>query len=586
MFVEDKKRTHTCGELRAEHAGTRAVLMGWVETARDLGGCVFLDLRDREGVTQIVVRPEVSEAAHAEAGKARQEYVVAVEGEVVLREGKPNKRLATGKVELVAADVQILNRSKPVPIQVEDKIDAHEDTRLEHRYLDLRRRPLVKALKLRSQVNKICRTTLDELGFWEFETPILTKSTPEGARDYLVPSRVYPGQFFALPQSPQLFKQLLMISGYDRYFQICRCFRDEDLRGDRQPEFTQLDMELSFVTQEDIQEVVDVLIRRVFKETIGVELATPIPRMTFAEAMATYGSDAPDLRYGLEIEDVTAHVSTSKLPALAEAETVRALKIPGKLSRKQIDGLEAELRADYDITVMGWTRVDGGAPKGGVAKVLDQEKFGALIEQLGLEEGGLVIMVAAKGEERTASAAGRLRKRVAQLLDLIPKGKFALSWIVDFPMFEHDDDADRWVARHHPFTSPRPEDLDKLESDPGAVMARAYDLVLNGHEIGGGSIRIHNPDVQTTVFKTLGIGDEEARAKFGFLLDALGHGTPPHGGIAFGLDRLLMLLAGTDSIRDVIAFPKTTKSACLLTKAPSEVSDDQLAELGIAKRKG
>jgi len=586
VFIEEKKRTHDCGALRAEHAGQQAVLMGWVQTARDLGGCVFLDLRDREGITQVVVRPEVSEEAHKVAGEARQEYVVAVAGKVALRE-KGNPRLPTGEVEVVAEEVEILNRAKPMPIQIEDETDAHEDTRLTHRYLDLRRRPLVETMRLRTHLGNILRDSLREQRFWELETPFLTKSTPEGARDYLVPSREYPGKFFALPQSPQLFKQLFMIAGYDRYCQIVRCFRDEDLRGDRQPEFTQLDMEMSFVTPDDVREVVDALMKRVLSELKGIELETPIPAMSWADAMARYGTDAPDLRYGLELSDLTELFRTNKIPVLAEATAVRGFKVPGNLSRKQIETIEAELKKDYAIDILGWTRIDGGAPKGGVAKAMDPERTADFIAALELSDGDLVMLVGGKDEERTASAAGRMRKRVAERLELIPAPgtSFALTWIVDFPMFERDEEEGRWVARHHPFTSPRRDDLDKLESDPGAVMARAYDLVCNGHEIAGGSIRIHDPDVQMKVLASLSIDEEEARDKFGFLIDALGHGAPPHGGIAFGLDRLVMILAGTESIRDVIAFPKTTRAACLMTQAPSDVSDAQLAELGLARRK-
>jgi aspartyl-tRNA synthetase len=584
-FVEQKKRTHSCGELRAGDVGKRVVLMGWVQTARDLGGCIFLDLRDRDGITQVVVRPEVSADAHARAGEVRQEYVVAVEGDVVARE-KPNPRLETGAIEVVAAEVEVLNRSKPVPIKVEDQLDAHEETRLQYRYIDLRRRPLVRALKLRSTVNAICRRTLSELGFWEFETPILTKSTPEGARDYLVPSRVYPGRFYALPQSPQLFKQLLMVAGYDRYYQICRCFRDEDLRGDRQPEFTQLDIEMSFVTPADVQEVVDTIVQRIFAETIGLQIATPIPKLGFADAMARYGSDAPDLRYGLELVDLTDLLRTCRIAPLAEAPLVKGLRVPGKLSRKHIEELEAELKADFEVTAVAWARCEGGELAGGAAKLLDPARAPALMRALELREGELTLMIAAKDRDRTEAAGGRMRQRVASRLDLVPKDgrTFALTWIVDFPMFEWDREGKRWAARHHPFTSPRPEDLDKLESAPGEVMARAYDLVCNGHEIAGGSIRIHDEQIQSRVFRSLGIGPDEARAKFGFLLEALSHGTPPHGGIAFGLDRLLMILSGAESIRDVIAFPKTTKAACLMTAAPSDASEAQLAELGLALR--
>ena len=587
VFVEEKKRTHRCGELRAADVGQQAVLMGWVQTVRVHSRWVFIDIRDREGVTQVVCHSEVNDEVFQAAKAVRQEYVIAVEGEVTKRAGKPNPKLATGEIEVVASDLEVLNRSKPVPIQVEDEIDANEETRLQYRYLDLRRRPMVDALRTRSELNRVIRNTMHELGFWEFETPILTKSTPEGARDYLVPSRVYPGQFFALPQSPQLFKQLFMVAGYDRYYQICRCFRDEDLRGDRQPEFTQLDIEMSFVTPAEIQEVVERVVARALDEILGVKLVTPIPHMSYDEAIERYGSDRPDLRYELPLHDITELTRTSNLPPLQEAAKVKALRFPANLSRKQLDALAAEIKADYEISMMGFARKQGDGLVGGVAKKLDPDKVEALCRTLELGEGEMMLLVAGRDAERADMAGGRLRERAAQLGGMLDaaKGVFAPLWVEGFPMFEWSEDDKRWVAMHHPFTSPVPEDLPLLEAEPGKVRARAYDFVMNGYEIAGGSIRIHDPEVQSRVFTSLGLGEEEAREKFGFLLDALGYGTPPHGGIAFGLDRLVMVLAGGDSIREVIAFPKTTRSACMMTSAPSDVSDAQLAELGLARLK-
>jgi aspartyl-tRNA synthetase len=587
VFVEQKKRTHTCGELRPSHVGTSAVLMGWVQSVRVHSRWVFIDLRDREGITQVVCQPEASQEAFELAGKVRQEYVVAVEGDVAMRSGTPNPKLPTGEIEVVARSLEVLNRARPLPLQVADEVDANEDTRLEHRYLDLRRRPLVEALGMRSKMYGVIRRTLEALRFWEFETPILGKSTPEGARDYLVPSRTHPGQFYALPQSPQLYKQLFMIAGYDRYYQIARCFRDEDLRGERQPEFTQLDIEMSFVTPADVQDVVEQVTARIFAECLGVEVPLPLPRMSFADAMSRYGSDKPDLRYDLPLTDVTDLVRTSELPALAGAKTAKALRLQAQPSRKQLEALAAEVTTDYKPALIGWAKRQGAELVSGVGKKLDPATLPALFERLGLGEGDLMLLVAGDAEERTCQAAGRMRERAAAMAGLVPAAPtFALTWIEGFPMFEWDETEKRWAARHHPFTSPWPEDLENLERDPGSVRARAYDLVCNGSEVAGGSIRIHDPEVQLRVLKLLGHDEARAREKFGFLIDALGYGTPPHGGIAFGMDRMVMMLTGAGSIRDVIAYPKTTRAACLMTRAPSAVSDDQLAELGIAVVRG
>jgi aspartyl-tRNA synthetase len=583
VFVEEKKRTHRCGDLRIEHEGQQVVLMGWVQKARVHSHWVFIDLRDREGIVQVVCQAEAGDELFELAKGVRQEFVIGVEGTVAKRAGTPNPKLATGEIEVVASSLEVLNRSKPVPIQVEDQIDANEETRLQYRYLDLRRRPMVEALRLRSELNRVIRTTMHGLGFWEFETPILTKSTPEGARDYLVPSRIYPGRVFALPQSPQLFKQLFMIAGYDRYYQICRCFRDEDLRGDRQPEFTQLDIEMSFVTPDDVQAVVETVLERAFAELLGVTLELPLQHMSYDEAIERYGSDKPDLRYGLPLHDVTELTRTANIPPIANAAKVKALALPANLSRKQTDAIGEELKADFKVSMMGWAKRQGDALTGGVAKKLDPTQVGALMEAVSLGEGDLLLLVAGDDAGRVDMAGGRMRERAAELAGLVdPKEqRFVALWVESFPMFEWDEEEQRFVAMHHPFTSPRLEDLGLLDSDPGKMRARAYDLVINGYEIAGGSIRIHDSEVQSKVFAALGLSPEEAREKFGFLLDALSYGTPPHGGVAFGLDRLVMLMLGGDSIRDVIAFPKTTRSACLMTGAPSDVPAAQLKELGL-----
>jgi len=585
IFVERKKRTHSCGSLRASDVGRTVVLMGWVHGRRDHGGCIFIDLRDRDGRTQVVFKPDIDAASHAAAHDVRSEFVIAVEGLVVSRGANVNPKMPTGEIEVNVTGFELLNRSKTPPFAIEDAIDTSETLRLQHRYLDLRRGPLQRALRLRSKVNKIVRDHLDANGFTELETPILTKATPEGARDYLVPSRVNPGTFYALPQSPQIFKQLFQVAGFERYFQICRCFRDEDLRAERQPEFTQIDIEMSFVAADDVLTLVDGLVAAIWKGAIDVTVPLPIPRMTYAEALARFGLDAPDLRFGLELSDVTDLVRTSGFRVFADAAArkdgaVRSLRVPEpKLSRSELDGLNDFVKP-YGAKGVAWVRVQPDGWQGPIAKFLKDEEKAAIASRMGLVPGDLAFFIA-DSFDTASTALGRLRVQVAKTMGLVPEGKWAFTWVTEFPMFEWDADGKRWAAKHHPFTSPVPEDEDKVATDAGAVRARAYDLVLNGTELGGGSIRIHRKDVQASVFKAIGLSDEEASQKFGFLLRALEYGTPPHGGIALGMDRLCMYLCGTESIRDVIAFPKTQKAADVMSECPSPVSPQQLAELKI-----
>ncbi len=585
-FLREWKRTDYCGSLTGADAGRVVVLMGWALRRRDHGGLIFVDLRDREGIAQIVFDPELNRDAHQKAETIRNEYVVAVRGKVAPRpEGTVNSNLKTGAVEIIVAECKILNRSKPLPFTLDDYVEVSENLRLKHRYIDLRRPVLQQNLILRSKVAQITRQYLDANGFLEIETPFLTKSTPEGARDFLVPSRIHQGEFYALPQSPQLFKQILMISGFDRYFQIVRCFRDEDLRADRQPEFTQIDCEMSFIDREDIITVMEGLIARIFEETKGVKVVLPMPRLTYAEAIRRFGVDNPDLRFGLELVELSDIVKNAGFKVFADVIAgggiVKGLnaKSCASFSRKEIDDL-TEFTKIYGAKGMAYVKVTADGWQSPIAKFFTAEEITAMGQAFAAEEGDLLLFVADR-PKIVNDSLGKLRNHLAGIRGLQDKETFNFVWITDFPLLEWDEEEKRWSAVHHPFTAPMDEDLEYIESDPGRCRAKAYDLVLNGNEIGGGSIRIHQEKVQSQMFKMLGLSVEDTREKFGFLLDALEYGTPPHGGIAFGLDRLIMLLTGSDSIRDVIAFPKTQKGTCLMSEAPSPVDGKQLRELGL-----
>jgi aspartyl-tRNA synthetase len=578
-------RTYYCGEITEKAIGEKVVLKGWVQKRRDLGGLIFIDLRDRTGIVQVVFSPEVSKEALNVAEKVRNEYVLSVEGTVVAREeGTINPHLPTGKIEIQAERITIINEAKTPPFVITDQTDVAEEVRLKYRYLDLRRPVMFRTLQLRHRVTKAIRDFLDGEGFLEVETPILTKSTPEGARDYLVPSRVHPGEFYALPQSPQIFKQLLMVAGFERYYQIARCFRDEDLRADRQPEFTQIDIETSFMSQEDIMQLTERMMAYVMKVAKGIDISLPFPRMSYDEAMSRYGSDKPDTRFGLELVDVSEVVKNSSFKvfagAVANGGQVKAINVKGaadKYSRKDIDAL-AEFVARYGAKGLAWLKVEEDGLKGPIAKFFTEEEQNGLIQTLEAEAGDLLLFVA-DHKKVVADALGALRVKLGKELNLIDETKFHFLWITDWPLLEYDEEEGRYYAAHHPFTMPVREDLPQLETNPEKVRAQAYDLVLNGYELGGGSMRIFEREVQEKMFRALGFTEEEARKQFGFLLEAFEYGTPPHGGIALGLDRLVMLLAGRTNLRDTIAFPKTASASCLLTEAPSPVSEQQLEEL-------
>ena len=585
--MQGLKRTHRCAELSAANAGETVTIMGWVQKNRNKGGLVFIDVRDRSGIIQVVCEEGKTDAALIEkAAKLRSEYVVAVVGKVEKRSGAVNKNLATGEIEIIPEELRVLSESETPPFQIEENSKTKEEIRLKYRYLDLRRPDMQRNLMMRSKVATLTRQFLAEEGFMEIETPILIKSTPEGARDYLVPSRVHQGHFYALPQSPQLFKQLLMCSGCDRYFQIAKCFRDEDLRADRQPEFTQIDMELSFVDVDDVIEVNERLLAKLFKEVLGVEVPLPIQRMTWQEAMARFGSDKPDIRFGMELQNVTEVVKDFDFvvfkSAIENGGTVRGInaKGQGSMARKKIDKL-VDFAKDYGAKGLAYIAIhEDGTVKSSFAKFMTEEQQASLIQAMGGENGDLLLFAADKNKV-VWDVLGALRLELARQMELLDKNEYKFLWVTEFPLLEWNDEQNRFTAMHHPFTMPMEEDLQYIDSDPGRVRAKAYDIVLNGNEIGGGSVRIFNQDIQSKMFEVLGFTPEQAQEQFGFLLEAFKYGVPPHAGLAYGLDRLVMLMAKQDSIRDVIAFPKVKDASDLMTEAPSPVDAKQLDELGL-----
>lgn len=582
------KRSLMCGEPRENNVGQKVTLMGWVQRNRKLGGLQFIDLRDRTGIMQIVFGEEINAESFEKAKAVRPEYCIAVTGEIVKRQS-PNENMPTGMVELMCESIKVLSESETPPIYIKEDLDAAENIRLKYRYLDLRRPDMQRIFMIRSKAAMAVRNYLNDNGFLEVETPILTKSTPEGARDYLVPSRNYPGMFYALPQSPQIFKQLLMVSGFDRYFQIAKCFRDEDLRANRQPEFTQIDLEMSFVEQDDVMAMNEGLVAHVFKEVLGHEIKLPIRRMPFKEAMEKYGSDKPDLRFGMEITDITEAVKDMDFvvfkSAIENGGSVRALCLKGgaDLGRKQLDKLVDFIKT-YKAKGLAWIQLKEEGNKSSIAKFLTDEVTENIVKTMGAENGDAILIVSDKNSV-VFQSLGALRLELAKQFNLIKdKSEFNFCWITEFPLFEYDEEEGRYFAAHHPFTSPMDEDLEMLDTNPGAVRSKAYDLVLNGEELGGGSIRIHDSSLQTRMFKALGFTEESAQERFGFLIDAFKFGPPPHGGLAFGLDRMAMFLAGTDNIKDVVAFPKNQNAYCYLSEAPNVVDQKQLDELGIDKK--
>jgi aspartyl-tRNA synthetase len=579
-------KTHHCGKLSKADIGSTITLNGWVQRRRDLGGVLFIDLRDRSGLVQIVFNPDFSGKAMEFADRARNEYVLAVTGTVVERDAETiNANLSTGEIEVRVTELEILNAAKNPPFFIEDGVDTDESLRLKYRYLDLRRPEMQKTLMLRSKAAKIFRDFLDENEFIDVETPILTKSSPEGARDYLVPSRVHPGEFFALPQSPQIYKQLLMVSGLERYYQIARCFRDEDLRADRQPEFTQVDIETSFMSRDQLLDLMEQLMVRLFKATANVELATPFQRLSYADAIGKYGSDKPDLRFGLELVDVSSIAAGSGVQVFSQVVSkggqVKALNAKGcgVWSRKEIDDL-GSYASRYGAKGLAWIQMKDGEMKGPIVKFFKDEELAALKQLLGAEEGDLLLFSADKAKV-VADVLGALRLKIGKDLGLINEKEFKFAWVIDFPLLGYDEEAKRYVAEHHPFTRPHDDDIALFDTDPGQIRAQAYDLVLNGYEVGGGSMRIYKREVQEQMFKALGFTMEEANEQFGFLLEAFEYGTPPHGGFAYGFDRLVMLIAGRTNLRETIAFPKTASATDLLMNAPSGVSDKQLEDLSV-----
>jgi aspartyl-tRNA synthetase len=580
------ERTDYCGELRADKSGSVVTLAGWVQRRRDHGNIIFVDLRDRTGIVQIVFNPEVNSAVHDLAQSLRNEFVIAVTGDVSLRpEESINPHLPTGEVEIFAQSLTVLSKAETPPFLVEDDTDAGEELRLKHRYLDLRRPAMQKNFVIRHKATMAVRNYFDKLGFLEIETPFLTKSTPEGARDFVVPSRLSRGEFYALPQSPQLFKQILMVAGMEKYFQIVKCFRDEDLRADRQLEFTQIDVEMSFVTREDVIGITEQMMVGIYRATLGIEIETPIPRLSYADAVSRFGKDAPDLRFGMELKDVSDIVKDSGFKvfkgAVESGGCVKAISVPGikEFPRSRQDELVDYVKI-FGAKGLAWFHHSADGLTSPIAKFFDESVLGAIAERVGSQVGDHIMFVADKTNV-VHDALGNLRIKLARELDMIPDGERAFTWVLDFPLFHYNEEEQRLDSEHHPFTSPLPEDLPLLDTDPINVRAQAYDLVLNGNEIGGGSIRIHDSELQTKIFGLLNIGETEAHEKFGFLLDALSFGAPPHGGIAMGFDRIIMLICGEGSIRDVIGFPKTQKGVCAMTGAPAAIDPKQLRELGI-----